>query len=92
MSGTFSDTSHVLFCSWPAFFHWFEKPDDADGGTGSISLDTMPNACVTVRPYLCRISASKPSSTSVESSGRRFTLPSVLADTEPLLMVNVWYC
>ena len=84
MSGTFSDTSHVALSSWPAFFHWLEKPDDAGGGTCSSSLVTMPCACVTVSPYLCRISASKPSSTSVESSGRRFTLPSVFADTAPL--------
>ena len=36
MSGTLSETSHVLFSNSPAFFHCDEKPDETDGGTCKI--------------------------------------------------------
>src|ERR1035438_8924701 len=55
ISGTFSENSHVPLSIWPAFFHWFEKPDDADGGTWSSSLVTMPCACVTVSVLMLNI-------------------------------------
>ena len=34
--GMSSDASHVLFCSWPAFCHWFGKPEPAGAGTSRI--------------------------------------------------------
>src|SRR5687768_13620384 len=92
MSGTFSETSYVLFSTVPAFRHWLLKPDDADAGTCSIWSFVISRAYVTFRPYLLNNSASNPNSVSVVFSGFRKRLPSWLLEiVPPVPMLNVSY-
>src|SRR5690349_19657893 len=92
MSGTFKETSYVLFSTVPAFLHWLLKPDEADAGTWSIWSCVMSRAYVTFKPYLLNNSASNPNSVSVVFSGFRKRLPSWLLETvPPVPIVNVSY-
>ena len=83
----------MLFVSCPAFVHWLAKPAAAGGGGCSSWSSITLLDFVTVTPYLLNSSRSMPYSVSVETSGRRFRLPSWFGlSAPPAPMVNVSYC
>ena len=75
ITGRFSATSHVLFCSVPAFCHLLAKPSEDGVGTLRIWLRVSDCAYVTSTPRRPKSVRSVPNSFSVVVSGLSCELP-----------------